>query len=640
MPWREPLASDWHERVKELEHELRQADKGGQPQPGLTARLRRLSAMSFGASEQAKFNRVARLAVSQSKLLPGFRPVKALIASNRTASLFANDLQTAGISRGLLLEAVDAGFNNVAPLAFGKSATHAEKFDVIILMLDIDAFYEHIPLLDAQSEQQAFDRATDYLSRLSLGLKERFSCPVVIATILERPDHVISSIERATPGSRARLIAHINAFIYAEGAARECIVWDLAAVAARVGSAAWFDPIRLHLAKLMFAAELGPFFADQLCRVLCALFGKSARALVLDLDNTLWGGVIADDRIDGLQIGQGSPQGEAFLLFQELVLQLRQRGVALAVCSKNLEDIAREPFRQHPDMLIKESDIAVFVADFQDKATNVAAVAKALDLGLESLVFVDDNPAERERVRSELPSVHVPEMGNDPAQYARILTEAGYFEHLPLTTEDLKRNDGYAARGLALQARASIGNFEEYLTSLEMRIDIKPFDSVGRARISQLINKSNQFNLTTIRYNELDVDRIERDRSKLAFQVRLTDRFTDHGMISVVIVNKNPDMWEIDTWVMSCRVLERGVEQAIMNRIFELAADENMAIVKGMYRPTDRNALVKDFFNAMGFRLSSTARDECQTYELPVNQFRPFKVYVKEMSAKELVSTG
>jgi FkbH-like protein len=322
---------------------------------------------------------------------------------------------------------------------------------------------------------------------------------------------------------------------------------------------------------------------------------------VLDLDNTLWGGVIGDDGLEGIVLGQGDPQGEAFLAVQSAALALRERGIVLAVSSKNSDEIARLPFRNHPEMLLRENHLAVFQANWNDKATNIRAIAEELSLGLESLVFLDDNPAERRLVRDMLPEVAVPELPEDPAYYVRTLLAAGYFEALAFSPEDQKRADFYQdnARRVALQ-RAT-GDLDAYLETLDMTISFQPFDEIGRARISQLINKSNQFNLTTRRYTEAQVGEMEADPNCFTLQVRLVDTFGDNGMISVIICRRDADDWLVDTWLMSCRVLGRRVEQAVLQELVSHARKLGIARIVGTYRPTERNRLVEDHYAKLGF---------------------------------------
>ena len=350
-----------------------------------------------------------------------------------------------------------------------------------------------------------------------------------------------------------------------EGAGEVTLV-DIARVATWVGLERWHDPARWHMGKMPFAMTFVPLYADQVGRVLAAIAGKSRKCLVLDLDNTLWGGVIGDDGVEGIALGQGSAAGEAFLEIQRMAKRLRQRGVILAVCSKNEEDAALKPFREHPEMALTEDDIAVFHANWTDKAANLRTIAETLNIGIDALVFLDDNPAERAQVRRELPLVAVPELPEDPALYPRTLMAGGWFEAVSFVEEDAKRADDYRAQAKRREL-ASTSDVAGYLASLEIVCTFRPFDAVNRARISQLANKSNQFNLTTRRYTEAQIAAAQDDPSRFTLQVRLADRFGDSGMISVIIFRREPDRWVNEAWLMSCRVLGRRVEEAVLAEV-------------------------------------------------------------------------
>jgi len=339
----------------------------------------------------------------------------------------------------------------------------------------------------------------------------------------------------------------------------------------------------------------------------------------LDLDNTVWGGVIGDDGLQGTELAEGDANGEAYRAVQRMALALRDRGIVLAVCSKNEDEIARLPFREHPEMLLRENHLAVFQANWNDKPTNIRAIAEALSLGLESMVFLDDNPAERAHVRQVLPEVAVPELPADPAFYARTLFAAGYFEAVVFSQEDLGRANFYQENARRIELQRQSGDLDVYLRSLNMEITFRPFDITGRARITQLINKSNQYNLTTRRYTEADVSQMENDPTCFTLQVRLSDIFGDNGMISVVICRENgPGEWEIDTWLMSCRVLGRRVEHMVLKHITEQAKKRAIHKLKGKYIRTDRNKLVEDHYPKLGFVQVGDDGNGCCLYELEV----------------------
>ncbi len=387
------------------------------------------------------------------------------------------------------------------------------------------------------------------------------------------------------------------------------------------------------MGKFSFSDELIPLYSDHVARTLAAVRGKSRKVLVLDLDNTVWGGVIGDDGLDGINVAQGDARGEAHLAVQRLALDLRERGIVLAVSSKNTDEVAREPFLRHSEMLLKLDHIAVFQANWNDKATNMQAIAEELSLGLDSLVFLDDNPVERGLVRQLLPQVAVPELPDDPAYYARTLAAGGYFEAVTFATEDLKRAGFYQDNARRANLHKQVGGVDAYLKSLDMTITFRPFDTTGRARIVQLINKSNQFNLTTRRYTDPEIAEAETDPNVFTLQVRLADVFGDNGMISVVICRSGgPDVWEIDTWLMSCRVLGRKVEHMVLREILEHARAAGISKLVGTYKPTDRNNLVVEHYAKIGF--TKMAEEESgQTYwELTVGGAEPESAPMKVVS--------
>jgi FkbH-like protein len=345
---------------------------------------------------------------------------------------------------------------------------------------------------------------------------------------------------------------------------------------------------------------------------------------VLDCDNTLWGGVIGDDGIENIVVGPGSGLGESFASVQRCALDLKARGILLAVSSKNDDAVARQPFAEHPDMLLRESDLALFQANWTDKPTNLEAVARELRIGLDSLVLLDDNPAERAQVRAALPMVAVPELPADPAYYATYLASAGYFEALSFSDEDRKRDETYAADARRAELKTQVRDLGDYLSALEMVISLRPFDAIGRQRITQLINKSNQFNLTTRRYTQAEVERFEQDPEAFTLQVRLRDKYSDYGMIGVCIARPAPedsDAWEVDTWLMSCRVLGRQVEHAMLQSLVTTARKTGKKTIYARYLKTPKNHMVEDLLDDLGFERIAETEAGDRSYRFDVDQF-------------------
>jgi FkbH-like protein len=404
---------------------------------------------------------------------------------------------------------------------------------------------------------------------------------------------------------RVHFTRELNQRFAAEARGRQgLLLHDLARVAACFGLDRWHDQRLYFMGKYGMAMEAVPYAAHSLAALIKASLGRSSKALVLDLDNTLWGGVIGDDGVSGIQLGQETPQGEAHSALQEYARLLRQRGVILAVASKNEPANAQEGF-SHPDTVLKLEDFASFKANWDPKHENLIAMAAELSLGLDSLVFVDDNPVERAIVREGAPSVSVPEVGDEPSAYPVILDRAGYFETVALTEDDLKRAGQYAANAQRDISRAHFKDYGEFLKSLDMEGEVGPFTDLYLDRITQLTNKTNQFNLTTRRYSEAEMRAVMEDSSKIARYGRLKDRYGDNGLVSVVIGEIQGDSLDLVLWLMSCRVLKRGMEHAMFDAVSAAAREQGLKRLVGRYLPSPKNAMVKDFYAGLGFTFAA-----------------------------------
>lgn len=428
------------------------------------------------------------------------------------------------------------------------------------------------------------------------GLRPSVRSAILVQTVPAPLDPLFGSFDRVHAGSPFAMVETLNRNIADWAGEGRVTLVDIARLATAVGLQNWHDPGHWHASKLAFSPRLIPVYVDVVARTIAAVIGKSKKCLVLDLDNTLWGGVIGDDGLEGIKLGQGSSAGEAFIGIQTMALELRSRGIILAVCSKNEEDVARLPFRKHPDMLLREDHIAVFQANWADKAANLRAIASTLNIAVDALVFLDDNPAERMQVRTALPLVGVPELPDDPALYPRALAAAGYFEAVAFSEEDRNRAESYQANSLRAQALSSSGDLGQYLASLDMVCSIGRVDPLSRSRVAQLINKSNQYNLTTRSYSETEAELAENDSAQHAIQIRLVDRFGDNGIIGVIIADKAEEAWTIDTWLMSCRVLGRRVQEAALAHLAAAAASEgsqtpHRAILPVCEKPNGRGSL-------------------------------------------------
>ena len=358
------------------------------------------------------------------------------------------------------------------------------------------------------------------------------------------------------------------------------------------------------------------------------------RFLVLDLDNTLWGGVIGDDGISGIRLGQGSGEGEAFTAFQRYVKSLRDRGVLIAVASKNTHEICAAAIREHPEMVLGMEDFACFRANWNNKADNLVEIANYLNLGLDLVVFFDDLPVERELIRQQLPMVAVPEVPTDPALFVDCLSRAAYFETVTLSNEDLRRHEQYLENE---KRRAIIGksrDMSQFLRSLDLKITICDYKEVDLVRITQLINKTNQFNLTTQRYTDADVRAMGEDFSVVVLSARAEDRFGDQGLISVVIAKPSTsgNGLVIDTWLMSCRVLARNIELALMNALVQIACRRGAEFLLGSYTPTAKNKMVEGFYAGLGF-------ERQVSYELPTSETKWWRLDLSKYVLQQVYAT-
>jgi FkbH-like protein len=570
-------------------------------------------------------NKLVKLANSIEALRPTPESLRPLIPfrlgiiSNATSHFMVPALTATAARYGIALECIEANYGQVMQEALAPdSMMNRARADAVLVAIDYRGLALGTPFGDSAVADAVVTGAIDELRTIRDALRKNSGASCIFQTLARPVEASFGSLDLALPGTSRNVIDLFNRALATTLAGKEDLLLDVGGLAETVGLSAWHDANLWNIGKIPFANSFLPIYADLTCRLIAALRGKSRRCLVLDLDNTLWGGVIGDDGLEGIVLGQGDPQGEAHLEVQRAALALRERGIVLAVSSKNNDDTARLPFQKHPEMLLRENHLAVFQANWNDKATNIRAIAEELSLGLESFVFLDDNPAERRLVRDMLPDVAVPELPDDPALYVRTLLAAGYFEAITYSPEDQKRADFYQdnARRVALQ-RAT-GDLDAYLATLNMTITFQPFDEVGRARIAQLISKSNQFNLTTRRYSEAQVAEIEADPNCLTLQVRLVDTFGDNGMISVVICRQDAGVWQIDTWLMSCRVLGRRVEQAVLQELLIHARALGITRIIGTYRPTERNRLVEDHYSKLGFTECERLADGSTVWGLDV----------------------
>ncbi len=555
------------------------------------------------------------------------QPVRLAVLGSSTVDHLLPGIRVGGLRRGLHVRTWTPDYGQVLQaLSDPRSPLDAFAPTCVLLALDARQLVGDLdPAASAAEADAAVERAVEHCIELWRMARARYACRVLQQTPVPVFLPLLGHNEHRLPGSKANLLRRITLGLRAAADADGVDLLSIDALVEAHGLAAWHDPVYWNKAKHEIRASAGPLYGDHVARLLAAQQGRASKCLVLDLDNTLWGGVIGDDGLEGIVLGQGSAAGEAHLALQRYAHELSRRGVVLAVCSKNDEANALLPFGGHPDMLLQRSDIACFVADWNDKASNLRKIAATLKLGLDSLVFVDDNPFERNIVRAECPQVAVPELPADVSLYARCVADGGWFETTAITGEDLARSAQYQANAERERSKATTTDLAGYLRSLEMDLVWQRFDTVGLQRVVQLVNKTNQFNLTTRRTTDDEIRALLDDPRVLTLQLRLKDRFGDNGLIAVVIGRSKPgrDELELDTWLMSCRVLGRSVEEATLNLVMREAARLGAARVIGRYLPSAKNGMVRDHYARLGFEPADET-GEHWTREVAV--FTPYPV--------------
>lgn len=433
------------------------------------------------------------------------------------------------------------------------------------------------------------------------GLQERGQA-LIVQNNFELPDvRMFGNLDAVLPSGRVAFTNRLNELIAAEVRQRPYLVLnDVHYLSARVGLDQWSEPGRWFRYKLTTTPQGSAEMAFNMAALVSARYGLSRKLLVLDLDNTVWGGVIGDDGAEAIVIGRETPQAEAYADFQQHARRLRERGIVLAVSSKNDDAVARSGF-VHPDSVLKVDDFSAFKANWEPKHQNIEAIAHELSLGLDSFVFADDNPAERALVQAQLPMVAVPDIGAEASEFVRALDRQQYFEALSLSAEDLARTEQYAGNAKRNELQAKFASYDEFLASLEMRAEAGPFVPVYLERIAQLTGKTNQFNLTTRRYSQAEIAAMASDARTVTRYIRLADKFGDNGLVSVAQGVIDGDALRIDLWLMSCRVLKRDVELLMLDELAEAALALGLKRLRGVYIRTAKNGMVAGHYERLGF---------------------------------------
>lgn len=526
--------------------------------------------------------------------------LKLSLIGDSATQFLAVAIKGMGIERGYNVNLFEAEYNQVERQVFDPSSElyqHGAKYTVIFQ--STHKLLEHYSAKSAPEWHSLADERLNFIRALC----ENVEGKIIYYNYPEIEDTVFGSYANKVQESFTYQVRKLNFELM--NLAQEypnLFICDIAALQNKYGRDFFFDSTIYVSTEMLLSLDALPFVASRTWDIISSIEGKFKKCLILDLDNTVWGGVVGDDGWENIQIGHGLGIGKAYTEFQEWVKKLKNRGIIVCVCSKNDEDKAKEPFEKNPEMVLKLDDISVFIANWENKADNIRTIQRILNIGFDSMVFLDDNPFERNLVRENVPGVLVPELPEDPGNYLEYLYSLNLFETASYSSADKDRTKQYQIEAKRVATAKKYTNEADFLKSLNMVSEVSGFTNFNTPRVAQLSQRSNQFNLRTVRYTEDDISAIEADDKQKGFAFTLEDKFGDNGLIAVVILQElTEDTLFIDTWFMSCRVLKRGMENFTLNTIVDWAKSHGYHKMVGEYLPTLKNGMVKDHYKILGF---------------------------------------
>ena len=551
--------------------------------------------------------------------------IKVALIGDTATQLLATAIKGEGVERGFNINLFEAEYNQVERQILDPTSDYyafgAEYTVIFQSTHKLLEKYSQLPSADwnkLADERMAFVRT----------LCESVQGKVIYYNYPEIEDTVFGSYANKVSGSFTYQVRKLNLELM--NLAQEypnLFICDIAGLQNKFGRDWMFDSSVYVSTEMVLSIDALPYIASRTMDIICAIQGKFKKCLILDLDNTLWGGVVGDDGWENIQLGHGLGIGKAYTEFQQWIKKLKNRGIIICVCSKNDADKAREPFEKNPEMVLRLDDIAVFMANWDNKADNIRAIQEILNIGFDSMVFLDDNPFERNMVRENVPGVLVPELPEDPGDYLEYLYSLNLFETASYSDADKDRTRQYQVEAQRVSLARTFTNEADFLKSLDMVSEVTGFTQFNAPRVAQLSQRSNQFNLRTVRYTEDQVKALGADERYACFSFTLEDKFGDNGLICVVILEKKDcRTLFIDTWFMSCRVLKRGMENFTLNTIVEYARANGFERIVGEYLPTAKNRMVEGHFTGLGFMPVADA--PTAQYELSVCDYTNRECYI------------
>ena len=565
-----------------------------------------------------------------TKRMPADLPaIKVALTGDTATQFLATAIRGTGAERGYQIDLFEAEYNQVERQFLDPSSElYQTDADFIVLFQSTHKLGEkHSLLSPSQQESLAEERLAFVASVCENPMLA--SKKIICLNYPEIEDTVFGSYATKVTSSFTYQVRKLNmGMMDLSQRYANLFICDIAGLQNKLGRDMMFAPNVYVSTEMVLSIDALPYVASRVMDIICAIKGQFKKCLILDLDNTVWGGVIGDDGLEGIQLGHGLGIGKAFTEFQMWVKKLKQRGVIICVASKNNEETAKEPFEKHPDMVLKLEDIAVFQANWETKVDNIRTIQRILNIGFDSMVFLDDNPFERNIVRENIPGITVPELPQDPGEYLEYLYSLNLFETASYSQADKDRTKQYQVEAQRVSLQKTFSNEADFLKSLDMTSVVSGFNKFNTPRVAQLSQRSNQFNLRTVRYTEADIEALGQDPDVIDLSFTLEDKFGDNGLIAVIIMKKqDEETLFIDTWFMSCRVLKRGMEDFTLNTMVEAAREKGYKRIVGEYLPTPKNKMVENHYPSLGFqKLEGTPTAQ---YVLDVEQYQPRENYIK-----------
>lgn len=545
-------------------------------------------------------NSFKELKKNLKKDLTSFPSIKVALIGDSATQFLAIAIKGIGIQRGYNIELFEAEYNQVErQFLDSTSELYSFNADYVVVFQSTHKLLFTYNEMAVESQSHVAEERLEFIKLMCNALQSR----LIYFNYPEIEDNVFGSYANKVESSFTYQIRKLNyELMDLSRQYTNLFICDIAALQNKFGRDMMFDSSVYVTTEMVLSIDVVPYVASRTMDIICAANGKFKKCLILDLDNTLWGGVIGDEGLENIQLGHGLGIGKAFSEFQQWIKKLKNRGIIIAVCSKNNEDTAKEPFEKHPDMILHLDDIAVFMANWDNKADNINKIQSILNIGFDSMVFLDDNPFERNMVRQNVPGIIIPELPEDPGEYLEYLYSLNLFETVSYSNADADRTKQYQVEARRVTLQKSFTNEAEFLKSLDMVSEVKPFDKFNIPRVSQLSQRSNQFNLRTIRFTEADIQHISENNYYKNFSFTLSDKFGDNGLIGAIILEKkNIETLFINTWFMSCRILKRGMENFILNTIVNFAKENGFKKIIGEYIPTPKNIMVESHYQQLGF---------------------------------------